>query len=157
MGAPSRGVLAAIVVIAIALLGAAIAAGGAGHPRTPFISSANRDPAEVWAVGDGADGSPESYAVARMIAGSKPDRFLYLGDVYENGTAADCRDHYDALFGPRSPSARRRRRATTSGPSAPTAMSPTGRRCTDGRLRRYYAVSRAGGWQILSLNSEAAQ
>ena len=89
MGAPSRGVLAAIVVIAIALIGAAIAAGGSGHPRTPFISSANRDPAEVWAVGDGADGSPESYAVARMIAGSKPDRFLYLGDVYPAGTAED--------------------------------------------------------------------
>jgi hypothetical protein len=81
MSAAWRGALAAIAAIAVALLGAAIAVGGPDHPRAPFFASADRDPAEVWAVGDGADGSPESYAVARMIARSKPDRFLYLGDV----------------------------------------------------------------------------
>ena len=116
MGAPSRAVLAAIAVIVIALIGAAIAAGGSGHPRTPFISSANRDPAEVWAVGDGADGSPESYAVARMIAGSKPDRFLYLGDVYPAGTAEDFATRYEPSYG----------RLATSGP--PTSARPGRRR-----------------------------
>ena len=152
MGAPSRGVLAAIVVIAIALLGAAIAAGGAGHPRTPFISSANRDPAEVWAVGDGADGSPESYAVARMIAGSKPDRFLYLGDVYPAGTAEDFATRYEPSYG---------RLAKITAPTLGNHEADNVEagydpywRAVHGQTPPSYYAFRIAGWKILSLNSE---
>ena len=41
----------------------------------------------VWAVGDGADSDSQDDALAGRIQGSGVDRFLYLGDVYETGTA----------------------------------------------------------------------
>ena len=152
MGAPSRGVLAAIAVIAIALLGAAIAAGGSGHPRSPFVPSANRDPAEVWAVGDGADGSPESYAVARMIAGSKPDRFLYLGDVYPAGTAEDFATRYEPSYG---------RLAEITAPTLGNHEADNVEagydpywRAVHGQTPPSYYAFRIAGLEILSLNSE---
>ena len=152
MGAPNRGVLAAIVVIAVALFGAAIAVGGPDHPRSPFISSGDRDPAEVWAVGDGADGSPESYAVARMIARNKPDRFLYLGDVYPTGTAEDFATRYDPTYG---------RLAAITAPTlgnheednVEVGYDPYWRAVHGQTPPSYYAF-RIAGWKILSLNSQ---
>ena len=42
---------------------------------------AGGNPAVVWAVGDGADGSAAAGRVAVTIRASRPDRVLYLGDV----------------------------------------------------------------------------
>jgi DNA repair exonuclease SbcCD nuclease subunit len=53
----------------------------------------------TWAVGDGATGWETSKAVAGMILADKPDKFIYLGDVYDSGQPSEYRDRYDTVFG----------------------------------------------------------
>ncbi len=54
----------------------------------------------IFALGDGAKGSPASRALAAFVVAQKPDRFFYLGDVYEAGTRREFEDHYDDVYGP---------------------------------------------------------
>jgi len=81
-------------MIGLALLALAACGGGesadAPAPK-PAQAPAPAIRAIVWAVGDGADGSPVARKLARRIAADQPDRFLYLGDVYPSGTAQDYR------------------------------------------------------------------
>jgi hypothetical protein len=53
----------------------------------------------VWAVGDGASSDTEDDALAARIQGSGLDKFLYLGDVYETGTADEFAQWYEPGFG----------------------------------------------------------
>ncbi len=53
----------------------------------------------VWALGDGADGSAEGRRLAAYVRSQRPDRFIYLGDVYERGTRAEFRANYHASYG----------------------------------------------------------
>ena len=53
----------------------------------------------VYAVGDAADGGAEATALASYIEEQKPERFFYLGDVYETGTAEEFKQNYDPLYG----------------------------------------------------------
>lgn len=95
-------------------------------PNQAFRSASSpNEPAVVWAVGDGANGSDTARAVARGIAGDRPNRVLYLGDVYERGTADDFRKGYNTVYGALT-SITAQPRATTSGPPIPTAMTRTG-------------------------------
>lgn len=55
--------------------------------------------ATIWAVGDGADGSARAKRVAELIARGRPARLLYLGDVYESGTASEFEDNYASVYG----------------------------------------------------------
>lgn len=48
----------------------------------------------VAAVGDGPDGGSDANAVAQGIALTDPDLFLFLGDIYENGTFVENLNHY---------------------------------------------------------------
>jgi hypothetical protein len=109
--------------------------------------------ATVWAVGDGANGSTASKAVAAVIAGGHPDRFLYLGDVYPNGSAADFRRAYDPVYGRLAA-----RTAPTPGNhewgQRAQGYFPYWKRKLGHDLAPWYAFDLAG-WQILSLNSEA--
>lgn len=106
----------------------------------------------VWAVGDGPDGGSDTEAVARMIAQKRPDRVLFLGDVYEHGTANEYRRNY----------------AGTWGKLAPLTSPTPGNHEWGNRDQgydpywsargldvdpHYYSFSMSG-WQILSLNSE---
>ncbi len=50
---------------------------------------ANGSPFIVAAVGDGADGATANTNVTNLIASINPNLFLYLGDVYEDGTPAE--------------------------------------------------------------------
>ena len=74
-------------------------AGGRRHRHVPVDPSPGR--AVVWAVGDAAtpnDGARR--ASPRTSAARGPDRFLYLGDVYEDGHARGVpRSNYDPLYG----------------------------------------------------------
>ena len=69
--------------------------------RSPGIAHAPEPGAAavVWAVGDGADGSARAKRLARLIAGDEPDRFLYLGDVYETGSAEEFRRNFAGVYG----------------------------------------------------------
>jgi hypothetical protein len=105
-------------------------------------------------VGDGANGSAGSKAVAAMIAVDRPDRFLYLGDVYPRGSAAAFRHAYDPVYG---------RLASRTAPTPGNhdwglraqGYFPYWKRKLGRALAPWYAFDLAG-WQVLSLNSEAA-
>src|SRR5215213_4053550 len=60
---------------------------------------ANRERATiVWAVGDSSD-SDASRRVAALIAHDDPDRIIYLGDVYEDGTRAEFKRNFAQVYG----------------------------------------------------------
>ncbi|MEA2227912.1 MAG: hypothetical protein QOF04_1542, partial [Solirubrobacteraceae bacterium] len=155
MRRPDRRAAAALATLAAL----AVAVAGCGDtaavraPQGTFVAPAPRDRAEVWAVGDGADGGAAARAVARRIAVGRPDRVLYLGDVYEDGTAAEFRDNFASVYGALAP-----RMAPTPGnhdwPEHRRGYDPYWRRVLGRPVPSFYAM-RAGGWQLLSLNSEA--
>ena len=53
----------------------------------------------VYAVGDAADGGSPATELAAYIRAQDLDRFFYLGDVYEHGTADEFGQNYDPLYG----------------------------------------------------------
>ena len=55
--------------------------------------SASRDPM-VATVGDGASDEALGNNLVQSIAASNPDLFLYLGDIYEEGTFTENLNHY---------------------------------------------------------------
>ena len=77
---------AGVAAVAATQLGGDDDAPEAKPAEVKALSNSNRT-ATIWAVGDGADGDQRSRDVARVIARSRPDRLLYLGDVYDTGTA----------------------------------------------------------------------
>jgi Calcineurin-like phosphoesterase len=105
----------------------------------------------IWAVGDAADGSAASRAVASMVTSRRVDRLLYLGDVYETGTAEEFHANYRPLYGRLGVVT-----APTIGnhewPNIATGYVPywTAVRGTPPPLRYAFATS---GWQLISMNS----
>jgi hypothetical protein len=107
--------------------------------------------AVVWAVGAGGDGSNEARALSAVIEADHPDAFLYLGDVYPEGTAVDFAERYQTVYGALKPI---------------TWPTPGNHDWTN-RFKGYFPywgarVARRGwyrvriaGWDVLSLNSEA--
>ena len=112
--------------------------------------------ATIWAVGDGADGSPAARRVARLIAHERPTRFIYLGDVYPLGRAEDFRGGYDPVYG------RLRGRTLPTPGNHEWANHAQGydrywRRVAGRRAPHFYSVRlAAAGWTLISLNSEAS-
>ena len=155
------------------LLGAASCGGGDAPPvRAPVSASASaaawlpsgpERSASVWAVGDGADGRRAARRVARLIAAGRPDRVLYLGDVYgpdglegalsTDGDAEDFRVRFAGVYGSLVP-----RMAPTPGNHEwgrrGEGYEPFWRRATGRMPPAWYAFDVAG-WRVLSLNSEA--
>jgi calcineurin-like phosphoesterase family protein len=115
--------------------------------------SGPHSPTTVWAVGDGADGSKRAKQVVQLIRRGKPSRFLYLGDVYEHGTAFDYARNYSSTYGFLS-----RITAPTPGnhewPNRSQGYNSYWRIAKDGVVPPYYEF-RLAGWKFLSLNSEA--
>jgi 3',5'-cyclic AMP phosphodiesterase CpdA len=142
-----RALLAVAALVATAGLAVAFSA-------TADPSPAQSESAVVWAVGDAATTGERADRVAALVRRAKPDRFLYLGDVYERGTAADFRNHYGPVYGPLN-----RIAAPTPGNhewgNRRTGYLPYWRRAK-GRTQPSYYRFRVGGWEIVSLNSETA-
>ncbi len=128
------------------LLAAAIALAG---PPSP----AQAERAVVWAAGDVATPGVRADRVAALVRRGEPDLFLYLGDVYETGTAEDFRRWYHPRFG-----------------GLARITEPTiGNHEWDNRFEGYYrywygrkghrlppwSKTEIAGWEILSLNSQA--
>ena len=127
----------------------------------PVALAAAQDPAPeptpravVWAVGDGADGGSRAKRLARLIAGDDPDRFLYLGDVYESGTAEEFDSNFDGVYGDLAA-------ITEPTPgnhewgNRRAGYYPYWRRAKGRRQPPWFRFQLAG-WEIVSLNSEAA-
>lgn len=152
--------LAAALLTVVAALALARYGPRTAPPATPVANRAFRSPAApnapatVWAIGDGAKDNDAARALARMVTSRRPDRLLYLGDVYELGSAADFRTNFTGVYGSLTPIT-----APTPGnhdwPEHRTGYDPFWRGITGAPTPPWYAL-RIGGWNLLSLNSEAA-
>jgi len=117
----------------------------------PFVISGGPGPATIWAIGDAGHLGERERPVARLIAAGDPDRLLYLGDVYETGTAEEF-EAYDTLYGRLSPLT-----APTPGnhewPNHARGYDPywAGQK---GRTPPPYYSFTIAGWEIISLNSQ---
>jgi hypothetical protein len=144
-----------VVLAALCVLAAFSPAHGSTVPRRgflPWLATHKLQTASIWAVGDAADGSSQAQVMADRIVRAKPAIFLYLGDVYSDGTLPDFQTHYTPLYG-------RLTRIT-----APTPGNHDARNYASGYVRYWHDVLqgpvpafysfRVAGWQILSLDSE---
>jgi hypothetical protein len=133
---------------------------GCGFGQNPFAATPSFVPdgppgrAVVWAVGDGpggtlGDGAP---SVGRLVARGGPNVFIYLGDLYPQGTARAFRTAYQATFGGLA-----RLTAPTPGnhdwPVHAGGYDPYWHNILGGRTPEWYSF-RAGGWRLIELNSE---
>jgi hypothetical protein len=158
--------LAAAAAVAAAVVLLAVRPWDSEPPiREPVGGDVPSGPARravVWAVGDGADGGAAAKAVAARVLAGRVDRFLYLGDVYGrhvvgflrgDGAAADYRTRYATVYG-----ALAARTAPTPGnhewPRRGDGYEPYWREVMGRTPPAYYRFA-IGGWEILSLNSEA--
>jgi calcineurin-like phosphoesterase family protein len=121
-------------------------AGTPPAPGTPLV---------VAAVGDGASGEPSSASVVDLVASWNPNLFLYLGDVYQFGTATE----FDNFYGAGDPTLYGRFRAITDPTIGNHEYS------IDGGARGYfgywgqappYYSFDAGGWHFVSLDSNSS-
>jgi hypothetical protein len=114
---------------------------------------AQTESAVVWAAGDAAAPGESADRVAALVRRGRPDRFLYLGDVYETGTAQEFRRWYHPRFG---------RLARITWPTIGNhewdkrfdGYYPYWYRRKGERLPPWYRTEIAG-WEIFSLNSQA--
>ena len=147
----SRSVLIGAVLVAVvgALILLTDEKGEHESSEGGWIGSVAGKRAEVWAVGD-AD-PPKAGRVARLIRRADPDRILYVGDVYETGTAAEFERWAEPWAGLLD------RMAPTPGNhewrNADEGYRPFWRRVTGREPPDSYSF-RAGSWQILSINSQ---
>jgi hypothetical protein len=110
--------------------------------------------AVVWAVGDLATPGVAADRVAALIRRGRPDRFLYLGDVYETGTLGEFRRWYHPRLGQ----------------LAHITEATIGNHEWDNRFEGYYrywfrrkgrrhppwSKTSIAGWELYNLNSQAA-
>lgn len=107
----------------------------------------------LWAVGDGAGSGTSDEQVAARIQAEGLDRFLYLGDVYDGGTAEEFARYYEPSFGRfkalSSPTAGNHEWGNRASGYEPYwgALAP---RQPDGG--HYYSFD-LGGWHLVSLSS----
>lgn len=125
----------------------------AGQPAFDGVPSDGDAPLVVWAIGDGAAGTAAGERLARRVTADDPDAVLYLGDVYETGTAAEFERNFARPYRPLLD-----RILPTPGnhewSNHRVGYDRFWRTVTGARTPRWYAV-RVGAWQVLSLNSEA--
>ncbi len=117
------------------------ATGSAPGPGRPFI---------LAATGDGASGEPHADAVTDLIAGWNPNMLLYLGDVYNDGTATEFHNWY----GTGSNRYARFRAITnpTVGNHEYQGLQAPGYFDYWDNVPHYYSFN-AAGWHVISLDS----
>jgi hypothetical protein len=159
MSSPGYRIAPLVGVLAIVALTLALTEGwfsgsdtSSSSRANAFVASDSRDSTTVWAVGDGPDGGPNARRVAGLITRSKPDRVLFLGDVYEVGTPDEFARNVEPIYGKIA-------KRTAPTPGNHDWISHTGGydaywQRKQGRDIQYYYSFKTGGWQILSLNSE---
>ena len=129
----------------------ALAVVAASLAMAPASSAETR----VWAVGDGAVPARTDDRLASRVAREGIDRLLYLGDVYESGTARDYATNYGSSWG-------RFKRITHPTPgnhewgNREEGYDPYwGSRAPRSGGGHYYSFN-IGGWHLVSLNSHEA-
>jgi hypothetical protein len=109
--------------------------------------------AVVWAAGDVATPGPAADRIAALVRRAEPDRFLYLGDVYETGSARDFRLWYHPRFGRLTHITE----ATIGNHEWANRFRGYYRYWAGQKSREYppWSKTRIAGWEILNLNSQA--
>ncbi|MGC1214054.1 MAG: DNRLRE domain-containing protein [Micromonospora sp.] len=114
------------------------------HPRGP------QEPFVVAAVGDGAGGEANAVNVTNALVGWDPDLFLYLGDVYEEGTLTEFKNWYG---GPTAFYGRLRGVTTpTIGNHEYTGSTADGYFHFWDNIPHYYSYD-ANGWHFIAIDS----
>ena len=135
--------LAVLLALALAIAGC----GSSGDPASK--------PVVIWAIGDGAAPGSEPKLVAARMARDAPAHVLYLGDVYEHGTAAEFHDNFAGVYGPLMkiiwPTP-----GNHEWPNRAVGYDPFWREQLGHPLPYFYERD-AGGWRILSASSEQPQ
>ena len=114
---------------------------------------ANGAPFIVAASGDGASGETSANNVANLLSTLNPNLFLYLGDVYEKGSAAEFYNWY----GTQSTNLGRFKsftNPTIGNHEYENGVAPGYFDYWD-NVPNYYSYD-AGGWHFISLNSNSA-
>jgi chitodextrinase len=111
-------------------------------------------PFVVVAAGDGADGATSAANVTAEISSINPNLFLYLGDVYQNGTIAEFYNWYgnggtnfNNFYSITNP---------TIGNHEYTGNLAVGYFDYWNNIPDYYSYD-AGGWHFISLNSNSSR
>lgn len=155
--------VAAIVVASAVLLGCGGGGGATGKAagaqpssdHSTWVPSRSKRRSVVWAVGDAADGSPTAQKVASMVTSHRIDRLLYLGDVYDSGTALEFDRNYRPIYGAIGDIT-----APTIGnhewPNIATGYVPYWSSVRGTPPPLYYAFT-ISGWQLISLNSNTPE
>ncbi len=125
-----------------------------GNTFTPALGNnpPSGQPFVVAVVGDGADGGPANVSVASLIASMNPNLFLYLGDVYDEGTLTEFMNWYDA---PSSFGQFRSITDPTVGSHEYLTGSDSGYQFYWDSTQEYYSFD-TGGWHFISLNSNTS-
>ena len=131
-------------------------AGATGAARPPGGGPAAANETVVFALGDGADGSATSTALANYVSKQNPDRFFYLGDVYETGTATEFATKYEPLYGALAaktdPVIGNHEYGNRATGYYPYWMTKRGWTEEQAKHRSY--VDAASGWQVIAYSSE---
>jgi chitodextrinase len=117
------------------------------------ITPPDGSPFVVAAVGDGADGTSANTNVTNLINSLNPNLFLYLGDVYEDGTPAEFYNWYGT--GSTSYSQFLSITDPTIGNHEYVGSSAAGYFDYWNNIPNYYSFN-AGGWHFISLNSNSS-
>jgi acid phosphatase type 7 len=135
------------------LVAGALAAAAASLLAAASTAQAGTGRAVVWAAGDVATPGPDADRVAALVRRGRPDRFLYLGDVYENGTLGDFRRWYHPRFGRLAGITE----ATIGNHEWANRFTGYYRYWAGRKGRKYppWSKTRIAGWEILNLNSQA--
>jgi Calcineurin-like phosphoesterase len=142
------------ITIALAAAGSAGAlVGGIGGAPASEATSHTSTRAVVWAAGDVATPGPAADAIAALVRRGKPDRFIYLGDVYETGTASDFRLWYHPRFGRLA----RITEATIGNHEWDNRFEGYYRYWAGRKGRKYppWSKTSIAGWELVNLNSQA--
>jgi hypothetical protein len=111
---------------------------------TPATSTAS--PLHVVAVGDGSNGLETPVQVGNLAIGMNPDLFLYLGDIYFEGTYTEFYNYYEPTLGPL-------RSRTNPVPGNHEARSGFRGYQDYWNTNKHYYSYDSGGWHFIALNS----
>lgn len=124
------------------------------HPSAPRAGS----PFVIGAVGDGGGDEAESQQVGRLVSSWSPNLFLYLGDVYDQGSYTEFADWYDRSFGSlraiTAPVPGNHEYMSSSDPATASRVDPPGTAYFDywNNLPNFYSFD-AAGWHFVALNA----
>jgi len=135
-----------------ATLLAAAALASCGGEADPPPRDAPPRATVLWALGDGGIEGRSAREVAALVAREPADAILYLGDIYESGTPEEYQRNFAGVYGDLV----QRMWPTPGNHEWPNRAEGYARfwERQRGQPLPYFYAREAGGWEVLSVNSE---